>query len=1275
VNVVAGVAGTINFNALEWTNIGSINLASGISGANLQLASVADDVDLGIGASVAGTIAASYQDGLFVSMANGGKGGASYEATAGDLTIHLNAAGKSATAIIANTADAVTAGNIVIDGGAAKAGAHVTVNAAGDVTVGDVTLTVGASGTDLVTLGASGDLTVGAVALAAGDSGTAAFTASATGDISIASIAENVGASGSALVSVAASGGDVIVGGVAQVGGFVSATIATSGSGDITVGDVMQTASTSAAALYVHTGVGAITIGDISQTVGDSSTAVASISVTAAATGVTKVADIAVGTVSQVGGDAANVAFDLHGATGTTTSAAAIGGNVTVAGISQTVGDSGSASVSLTAQDGGVVTVGDISQTAGNSADAHVNVSSTSDVTVGDVTISIGDASATTTSSTARFQAQASGDLTVGNVSVSAGNGTNVNAWATLTNATGHDLTVGDVTISVGDQTATDSPFGYFGAFNEHATGDMTIGNVSMNLGLTATGHITISQSNAASSDGGSLTVGDINVSLADKAVLDYIFIENDAAVSTSTSHTTANTLGALTVGDINVAMGTNASASVTIQQIMTGTNGGDVGLVTVGNIDITSDVNATAHVNITVSNTAGGGLDGVEVGNVTFALDDGGAFTFDLEAKDTSGNIDHVTVGNVTIGLGVSGDVSNFTVNVVGGSIGDVTVGDVGVTLGEHAAADTIDMHVSASTGDLGSVTIGNLSTVVGQSGHADGQWLHASAAGDIGTITVGDITSTVGKNASQGGNWVDVSGAGDISAVSVGDLHMSLGQGASISSTALSVAVTAAGDIGSVSIGDATITLAKTADVVNSLMSVNVVAANIDAVTIGNESVTLGATATAGTDTMLVSATGDIGAVTVGNLAYTVGSGATAGAVTRTVKAGGAIDSATFGNVDLHGAVVAAYHMTGTDIGDVTFGNISEIAVTTEVVQNSIHMTSTGALGDVKIGDVHLDVVSGSALLTVTADAATASGNVTLGNITMGVSQTNTTTAAAAVTGGFAEFQLNFNVASLTGDLSVGTITFNGLVGNVLDVELTTGIGGDVHIAGIDVKGTGTFTGGDYVLNVGGADVTIDTVKVEGAAASNNLANILAGVTQTGNLTLHTVDYSNFTGGAAVIDVSAYSGDIAVIGSAAGDTITTNLGSDTLTGGAGTDAFVIAAQSQNLTTLTLFHAGETTTITDFKAGPTFGETIATNANQFDVAHYAEKSAASADAAFTLALSTMSDPTQQSDIVAVQVGADTYVFVDTDGGNNVDEVIKLTGVNTNALNFADFAS
>jgi hypothetical protein len=129
-------------------------------------------------------------------------------------------------------------------------------------------------------------------------------------------------------------------------------------------------------------------------------------------------------------------------------------------------------------------------------------------------------------------------------------------------------------------------------------------------------------------------------------------------------------------------------------------------------------------------------------------------------------------------------------------------------------------------------------------------------------------------------------------------------------------------------------------------------------------------------------------------------------------------------------------------------------------------------------------------------------------------------------------------------------------------------------------------------------------------------------------------------------------------------------------ITGGAGTDTFDFTnASNLNTASATVAAAGMYT-ITDFKAGPLFAETIGVDAAHSGagaVTYYAEKSATTFANAVTTAIATMTDPTTHSDIVAVQVGSDTYVFVDQDGGGNIDAVIKLVGVGTNVLNFADF--
>ncbi|HUR89859.1 MAG TPA: Calx-beta domain-containing protein [Ramlibacter sp.] len=1402
VNVIAGAAALIKFNALEWTNVGAVNLAGGVSGATLHLTSLGDEVDLGIGSGVGGSISATYQDGEFAALWNSGKGGASFDAGAGNVAVHLNTDGNSGGAFFSSTAD-LNVGDVVIDGGADSASAFFGASAGADLTVGGVSEAVGDSSSADVFLFASGDLAAGSIGQAVGDSGSAFVTVSATGDMVVGGIAQIVGASGfadvtangsgdmtfgdisqqvgsgssaTALVDIYGAGGNISIGNVMQgAGNYVSLSVSTTGTGTINVGDVTQGASSSSAYIGINTDLGSIAVGDVNQTVGDSSTASVSINVRSFASGTSDVAGISVGMISQVGGDGANEFVVLAGAGGSTTTTAGTtiyGGALTVGGVSQVVGDSGYMSASFTSTFGAAITVGDISQSGGDSASAWAYVSGSSDINVGNVTQAIGDG----VSQTARFQAYGAGDVGVGNIDVSVGNGSNLNAWVTISNPAGHDLTIGDVTVGAGDLTnATGTrPYAFFGAYNDSASGDLTVGDVAMNLGLTATGSITVSQTAAASMDGGNVTVGDINLSLADKAIVDNVFIYNHAAVFTSTSHTTLNSLGDLTVGDINVAMGTNASASITITESISGT-GGDMGTLSVGDINVTADVNAYAWVGVQAGNYVGGDIAGVEIGNVNFDMDDGSSFTLNVTVSDTSGSLDHFTMGNASVVLGVSGSMNEFTVDVGAGSIGDVSIGDIDVTLGEFAFASTMSISISASTGDIGTVSIGDIHTVVGQSASYDDNSIDIFAAGDIGSVDIGQIHVEVGKNGSFTTNFITVSASGDIGSVSMGGLLETLAQSASGDGMYLEVYGNA---IGSVDLGDVTVNIGKNASM-SDLLYFSVTGTDIGTVSMGNEVVNIAAGGQRSSfDTAFISSTGDVGSVTFGNVAYhlngasastnngidrTVSASGDIGSVTAgnllmtavtgamftsgyhmNVNAGGALGDVTVGDVTLQGtsasdSMTASYDITavsgidsvtfgdlnasmvgavtnwawitvdvngGTgDVGDVTVGDVTAMGassgsgyVTVNVSGANIgdvlfgdlaatgnvgsgyafigaNITAASAIGDVTVGDINLNLGAGtttgagSATVSLNFGAATASGDLTIGNIDMAFTASSSSTG----TGAFGHVAVNFD--ALTGDVSVGMVSFDATTAATLSVDLEVTGAASVHLGGISVDNSGSFNGGDYVLvvNAGGADVTIDTIKVSGAGSSD-LTAIMAGVATTGTITLGTVDYSGYTAGGAVIDVSAKNGDIHVIGSAGGDTITSNAQSDTLTGGNGTDTFTITDQAQDLATLTTFHTADIVTITDFKAGPTFAETITVDAEHTDVAHYAEKSAATADAAFTLALATMSDPTQQSDVVAVQVGGDVYVFIDQDGDNtNVDTIVKLTGVNTSALNFADF--
>lgn len=1406
VDIIAGTSATISFNAVQWTGVGAIALDSGVSGATVQVKALNDAVDLRIGSNVGGSISASYTGGLNAHLFNSGKGGAMYDAQSGDVTVHLNTAGKVGGASFSSTGD-ITVGDVVIDGGANSATAFfgaaasgdlavggvseavgdsaaavVSASATGDMTIASIAQNAGASGADIVNVTSpnGGDIVIGGIAQVAGTSGFAGISIDGSGDITLGDLLQQVGSGSSAtgLISVQDAGGNISIANVTQgAGHMVSLSVSTTGTGTITVGDVVQGASTSDAMVSIQSELGSITVGDVSQTVGDSATASVSVDVRSSGTSATSVADITVGNITQLGGDGANVYVDLSGAGATNTTAATIGGALTVGNVSQTVGDSGYMSVSLTSTFGGVITVGDISQMGGDSASAWAFVSGSSDVTVGDVTISIGNATVTTTSQTAQFQAYGTGDVTVGNVNVSAGDGVNLNAWVTISNDTGHDLTIGDVTVGVGalgtSGTVLNQGSAFFGAFNQDASGDLTVGDVAMNLGLTATGAITISQSNATSlTDGGNVTVGDVTLTLADKAVVDNVWIHNNATVATSVSHTTLGNLGDLTVGNIAADMGTNAAVSVTVSETMAGT-GGDVGTVHVGDIGIVADVNAYANVQVLAANYAGGDMAGVEIGDVSFNMDDGGSFTFDVTVSDTGGNLDHFTMGDVNVTLGVSGSVNEFSVDVRAGSIGDVSIGDLNVTLGENATATSMSITISASTGDIGTVTIGDIHTVVGQSASYSQNNIDIVAAGDIGSVNIGLVQVEVGVNASFTTNTITVSAAGDIGDVHVGGLQETLATNATGDGLYLYVYGNA---VGTVELGDVAVNIGASASM-SDLLYFSVTGTDIGSVVMGDETVNIAASgARTSYDTAYIQSNGgDIGSVTFGDTVYHLAAGAyTSDGINRTITStGGNIGTVTVGDVGLYAAtsasftsgyhltvnagagsvgdvtvgnvtaqgtsasdsITADFNITGIGVGDVTFGDLNATlaaaaatraalvtvnvaagtgdvgnvtfgdvtakgsisstgSVTVNVAGANIgnvslgdlavtanngtagtgafafigaNFTAASAIGDLNVGDVSVHLSGADATVSINVAAATASGDITVGNIDMALSLTTSST----LTGGAGHVVLNGD--AYTGDVSIGTVSFDGTTAATLSVDLEVTGAGSVALGGIDVKGTGSFAGGDYVLtvNAGAADVMVDTIKMEDAGA-NNLTSVLAGITTTGTISLGTVDYSNHTGGAA-IDVSTYGGDIHVIGSAGADTITSNVQSDTLTGGAGTDAFVITNQNQDLTDLTGFHAADVVTITDFKAGPTFAETIAVDAGNTTVAFYSEKTASSADAAFTLALATMTDPTQQSDVVAVQVGGDVYVFIDQDNGNDVDTIVKLSGVSNSALNFADF--
>jgi len=1407
VNVVAGVAATIAFNAIKWMDVGSVNLTEGVNGAFVHVTALADAADLSIGTTIGGHLSATYQDGEVVSLLNTGKGGAMYDAANGDATVHLNTNGATGNIAISSTGSDVTIGDVLIDGSAKSASADfIGVAPVGkDLTVGDVNIMVGDSSVNKVTVSGH-DIHMGAVSQVVGDgdplggpsNSNEHFHAFASGDIAIGDMSQVGGSSVHMDIAITGSG-DIGIGDVSQVAGTSGVmSLSVTGSGDITVGTINQldgsgTNATAQITIQEHGG-GAIVVGDVLQAAGNN--AFMEVKDTTSGSGDITIGNVTQG-VSSTGGHAELRIF--------ASSSSGVGSDVTVGNISEAVVKSGYAMVWITTDGNGDITVGNITETGGAKASdyAWLFANTGGDISAGNISLTVGDSVVSGSHQATVDIETTAGSIAVGDVSVVAGK----EGYATITidnnaGAGGGNVTAGNLTATVGDNiTGGGNPFAQIDVYNEGAKGkDVHVGDVTMTLGKTASGSISITNEGFSNkADAGNVTVGAITLNMADKAHISgshEVLIQNHQTAFTSASWTTKNKVGALTVGDFHAHMGTGAAFTMLVSNDLTGAKGGAVGNLTVGDIHVTADVNSTANIDIVEHNSATGNIGDVHVGSIDVVMNDGGTFTFSVSATATDGNAGNVAIGDVSVDLGVQG-VLNFSVDVEGNNVGDVSIGDMHIVLAESATANSdVGWSVTAYTGNIGHLSVGNIDVAVGQNGFWDDAYFFASASnsvtgghiasmmagdvsislagaaattttraaaanvgfemsgyanhgGSIGDVTIGDMTVTLGKSATidypvylqfSAGSLGDVhigmdtviahtnaiitnsnailltATTGDIGNVSFGGFDVELGVGAVDESQNYIVVSAAAGVIGNVNVGDMKMVLANTTGNTSGAFSLtqtatasNLAASSADMnawihakggigdVTFGNLTV-VGSYAHS-TLAMAVSISttgaGNIGDVSFGHVSVDMTGQAAVGEIAVNVHALGNIGDVAFGGFEVAGSgtaeIFANVSATG-DIGNIDFGGFSAKGAANVITAEA--NAPSGNVGNVSFGDIS---AFSSGVIHAHVSASGSAGNVTVGNVdvsttvslsvNVGTFDGNVVVGNVTVDGGI--FALHFTGAQPTSGetVTVGTVTFEAPA----SVTIDAGAAGDVHMAGLTlVAGTATTTNifavdANLAFGAGIGKLTIDTFKLEGSNAHNwnefgsVILPALTAMTAAHNgtkLKVGTVDLSGFhasDSSAVLIDVHSVAGNVKVIGTDGNDIITANKGSDTLTGGAGTDQFITQTENQNITTTTAAATAKITTITDFKAGPAFGETLQVDAASGSVVgKYSEKTAADFNTAVTTALAQMTDPVLHSEVVAVQVGADTYVFVDQDGGHNIDEIVKLVGVSINQLNFAD---
>ncbi|SFC17380.1 Hemolysin-type calcium-binding repeat-containing protein [Polaromonas sp. OV174] len=333
----------------------------------------------------------------------------------------------------------------------------------------------------------------------------------------------------------------------------------------------------------------------------------------------------------------------------------------------------------------------------------------------------------------------------------------------------------------------------------------------------------------------------------------------------------------------------------------------------------------------------------------------------------------------------------------------------------------------------------------------------------------------------------------------------------------------------------------------------------------------------------------------------------------------------------------------------------------------------------------DDSIDLGTGTDSLRFSDDATftTAAQKAQLTKV-VGVEQLGTVGAVLTVDGDFVS-QTSYYTDGAAGQMVLTNTANNADVNFGKGAELASSVAMKLGANTLNVNLAGSATGAaDLGLGLtvtGSATVNVKSTGTDGQP--NNVLALTAAdnqsvvVTGSQNLTLTTFAASNITG--FKIDGSAFTGKLAVTGTAASDIIVGGSGndiisggagaaiSDTLTGGAGNDKFIIIAGAT---------ATAADVITDFV---TAADTIAFAATVGTALTFTKGTAAVADfAAALLAANTalaVSAVAGSTEYVAQQVGSDTYVFYAAAAGSVATQAVKLVGVDLAHIAAADIVA
>jgi filamentous hemagglutinin family protein len=858
--------------------------------------------------------------------------------------------------------------------------------------------------------------------------------------------------------------------------------------GSVTLNSTGADVAGTALTLSANAAGGTITIGEDLTGTGNP---LASLTATSPSINITGPGVTTTGAQTYTGGVTGATATVLTGTTLNLDGAGAVGSSGTLLGasfnsivLSKPSGDSFISQNTATPVNVSGNTSGSLTLTAGATTIGTTSVGGSLGVTT---TGPVGESGAVTVDQTTSVNAGAN-SINLGNfandfagaVTVTTsgtGNGANINNGANeLTVGTGAGSVSGNLTTSAAATVLSASTVG--GTLGVTATGPVSETGVVAVSGTSSVsaGANSINLGSSANDFGGPVTVnntGANDVALVNNAPLTVI-----ASVGQDLSATALN--GAA----LTVSGGVGGSASLT---------GGatTLGLTSFGALGVTASgpVSQTGVVTVTGTSSVSAGANSINLGSS--ANDFGGPVTVTTTGTGNGANINN-GANELTVGTGAGSLSGNLTTSAAATVLSASTVGG---TLGVTATGPVSETGVVTVTG-TSSVSAGANSINLGSSANDFGGpvTVNNTGAADV-TLNNGNNALTVGSGSAVGGDATLSAGATTLGTTALGTILVGRTLAVAANGAVGQTGALTVGQTTSVSAGANSINLGNSANDFGGAVTVHTTgAANDVTLNNGNNALTVGsgsgvggnATLSAGATTLGTTGVGgNLGVTADGAVSQTAGTALTVTGTTSVNAGANAITLANNGN-DLGGAV------TVDNIGanNVALNNGANALTVNGTVGGNLGTTTTTGTGTTTFGATSagsLTAISGGAVGQTAGTALTVAGTTSVnaganaitlannGNDFVGTVTVNNTGAANAV--GLALNNGN-NLLTLGGsiegvaNLTAGTATFTGLTLN------TIGANSELSVA--------TLTG-DVSLNTVTVNAGVFNIKTSGTLQSD--------------------------------------------------------------------------------------------------------------------------------------------------------------------------------------------